>query len=140
MISVSSQSSKERTSNVQSFSAKPEQLLHSEEEFQTWVLSTDGASNSNGAGIGVVLEAPSGLKIDEARILKYEATNNEAEYEALIYGLELAKHLGVKLLKVILDSKLIAEQVARRFEAKEPRMKFYFEKLMLYHVSFYHSV
>ena len=86
--------------------------MHSEEEFQIWVLSTDGASNSIGAGIGVVLEALSRLKIEEARRLKFQATNNEAEYEALIYGLELAKHLEVKLLKVKSDSKLIAEQVA----------------------------
>ena len=43
---------------IQSFSIEPEQLMHMEEEFQTWVLSTDGASNSTGAGIGVVLEAP----------------------------------------------------------------------------------
>ena len=93
-----------------------------------WVLSIDGASNSIGAGVGVVLEAPLGLKIEEARRLNFQATNNEAEYEALIYGLELAKHLGVKLLKVRSDSKLIAEQVARRFEAKEPRMKAYFDK------------
>ena len=75
-----------------------------------------------------MLEAPSGLKIEEARRLNFQATNNEAEYEALIYGLELAKHLGVKLLKVRSDSKLIVEQVARRFEAKELRMKFYFDK------------
>ena len=54
-------------------------------------------------------------------------TNNEAEYEALIYGLELMKHLGVKLLKVRSDSKLVGEQVAGRFEAKEPRMKAYFD-------------
>ena len=52
---------------IQSFSAEPEQLLHAEEEFQVWVLSIDGASNSTGAGIGIVLEAPSGLKIEEAR-------------------------------------------------------------------------
>ena len=84
--------------------------------------------NSNGAGIGVVLEAPSGLKIEEAWRLNFQVTNNEAEYEALIYGLEVTKHLGVKLLKVISDSKLIAEQVAGRFEAKEPRMKSYFDK------------
>ena len=42
-----------------------------------------------------MLEAPSGLKIEEARRLSFQATNNEAEYEALIYGLELVKHLGV---------------------------------------------
>ena len=80
-----------------------------EEEFQAWVLSTDGASNSVGARIGVVLEAPFGFKIEEERRLNFQATNNEAEYEALIYSLGLAKHLGVKLLKVRLDSKLIAE-------------------------------
>ena len=113
---------------IQSFTTEPEQLLHSEEEFQAWVLSTGGASNTIGVGIGIVLEAPSGLKIEEARRLNFQATNNEAEYEALVYGLELAKHLGMKLLKVRSDSKLIAEQVAGRFEAKEPRMKDYFDK------------
>ena len=46
----------------------------------------------------------------------------------MIYGLGLAKHLGVKLLKVRSDSKLIVEQVTGRFEAKEPRMKAYFDK------------
>ena len=83
--------------------------MQSEEEFQTWVLSINGALNYTSARIGVVLEAPSGLKIEEAQRLNFQATNNEAEYEALIYGLGLAKHLGVKLLKVRSDSKLIAE-------------------------------
>ena len=77
--------------------------MQSEEEFQTWVLSTDGASNSIGAGIRVLLEALSGLKIKEAWGLNFQATNNEAEYEGLIYGLEFVKHLGVKLLKIRLD-------------------------------------
>ena len=92
------------------------------------MLSTDGASNSTRAGIGIVLEAPSGLKIEEAWRLSFQATNNEAKYKALIYGVELAKHLGVKLLKVRSNSKLIVEQVAGRFEAKELRMKAYFDK------------
>ena len=66
-----------------------------------WVLSTDRASNSTGVGIGIVLEAPLGLKIEEARRLSFQATNNEAKYEALIYGLELVKHLRIRLhLKV----------------------------------------
>ena len=94
---------------IQSFSAELEQLLHTEKEFQTWVLNTDRASNSTGAGIGIVLEAPSGLKIEEVQRLNFHTTNNEADYEALIYGLELVKHLGIRLLKVRLDSKLIVE-------------------------------
>ena len=51
---------------IQSFSAELEQLLHTEEEFQTWVLSTDEASNFISAWIGIMLEAHSGLKIEEA--------------------------------------------------------------------------
>ena len=113
---------------IQSFSVEPEQLLHTEEEFQTWVLSIDGALNSTGAGIRIVLEAPSGLKIKEAQRLSFQATNNEAEYEALIYCLELVKHLGIRLLKVRSDSKLIAEQVAGRFKPKELRMKAHFDR------------
>ena len=92
------------------------------------VLSTDGASNSTAAGIGIILEAPYGLKIEEAWRLGLQETNNEAEYEALIYGVELAKHLGVKLLKVRSDSKLIAEVIARRFKAKALRIKAYFDR------------
>ena len=55
-------------------------------------------------------------------------TNNEVEYKALIYGLELVKRLGIRLLKVRSDSKLIAKQVTGRFEAKEPGMKVYFDR------------
>ena len=60
--------------------------------------------------------------------MTFQATNNEVEYEALIYGLKLVKHLGIKLLKVRSDSKLIVEQVAERFEANELRMKAYFDR------------
>ena len=83
--------------------------MRTEEEFETQVLSTDGALNSTGTWIRIVIEAPSGLKIEEARRLSFQATKNEVEYEALIYGLELVKHLGIRLLKVRSDSKLIAE-------------------------------
>ena len=60
--------------------------------------------------------------------MSFQAANNEPEYEALIYGLELVKHLEIKLLKVKSNSKLIVEQVTGRFEAKEPRIKAYFDK------------
>ena len=52
-------------------------------------------------------------------------TNNEAEYEALIYSLELALKLGVQNLKVLLDSELVSGQVNKTFEAKDQRMKLY---------------
>ena len=52
-------------------------------------------------------------------------TNNEVEYEALIYNLELALKLGVRNLKVLLDSELVFGQVNKIFEAKDQRMKVY---------------
>ena len=93
---------------IQSFTAELEQLQHTKEKFKMWVLSTEGASNSTRVGIRIVLEAFLGLRIEEACRLSFQVTNNEADYEALIYVVKLAKHLGVKLFKVRSNSKLIA--------------------------------
>ena len=60
-----------------------------------WVLNMDGASNRERAGIGIIIESSSGVIIEEAFRLEKQMMNNEAEYEALIYGLELALKLGV---------------------------------------------
>ena len=57
-------------------------------------------------------------------------TNNEAEYEALIYGLELALKLGVQKLKVFLDSELVSRHVNGIFEIKDKRMKTYCNKVI----------
>ncbi|XP_062074838.1 uncharacterized protein LOC133778832 [Humulus lupulus] len=96
-------------------------LLESEDEW-VWTIHTDGASNSQGVGIGIILEAPSGLKIEEAIRLEQFTTNNEAEYEALIYGLELARDIGIKRLSVRGDSQLMIEQVAGNFNTKAPHL------------------
>ena len=69
-----------------------------------WVLNTDVALNRDGAGIGIIIESSSGVIIKGAFQLEKQMTNNKAEYEALIYGLELALKLGVQNLKVLLDS------------------------------------
>ena len=57
--------------------------------------------------------------------LQFSATNNEAEYEALLTGLSLAKALGAKNLIVQVDSQLIIGQVKVDYEAKEERMQKY---------------
>ena len=61
--------------------------------------------------------------------LHYQTTNNEAEYEALLKGLELAKSLGAELVLVQGDSQLVMGQVNGTYEAKEERMKRYFNKV-----------
>ena len=58
-------------------------------------MKTDRMSNKHGVGISIVLENSRGVLIEEAIRLGEKMTNNEAEYEALLYGLELALRLGV---------------------------------------------
>nr|KYP45242.1 Transposon Ty3-I Gag-Pol polyprotein [Cajanus cajan] len=53
----------------------------------------------------------------------FKATNNQAEYEALLAGLTLAKDLGVRRLKCCSDSKLITEQVGGTYQTKEPQLQ-----------------
>ena len=57
--------------------------------------------------------------------LQYPTTNNEAEYETLLTGLEMAKVLGATELDVLSDSQLVVGQVNRDYEAKEGRMQRY---------------
>ena len=71
-----------------------------------WIMNTDGASNRHGVGIDIILENSSGILIEESVQLNGKMTNNEAEYEALLYGLDLALRLGVRHITINLDSEL----------------------------------
>ena len=64
-----------------------------------------------GRGIGAVLLSPEGVAIPQACQLVLPATNNVAEYEALLVGLKHAHILGVVRLKVMSDSQVILRQV-----------------------------
>ncbi|XP_070026012.1 uncharacterized protein [Nicotiana sylvestris] len=61
---------------------------------RVWTLFTDGSSNVNGEGLGIVLVPPMGETIRQA-IKCHSITNNEAEYEVVIASLELARELGI---------------------------------------------
>ncbi|GJY31572.1 reverse transcriptase domain-containing protein [Tanacetum coccineum] len=90
-----------------------------------WTLFTDGSSCVDGCGAGVVLTDPEGTEFTYALRFQFEATNNEAEYEALIAGLRIAEKMGVQNLQVNVDSKLVANQVNGTYVAKETDMIHY---------------
>jgi ribonuclease HI len=69
-----------------------------------WTLFFDGSARSKRAGAGVVLIDPCGERLKYMVHLDFEATNNMAEYEALIFGLKAALCLGVRELLVKGDS------------------------------------
>ncbi|KAL2236310.1 UNVERIFIED_CONTAM: Retrovirus-related Pol polyprotein from transposon [Sesamum indicum] len=65
-------------------------------KIETWMLHIDDSSNASNGGVGVLLQGPKGIEIEVAAKLSFSTTNNEAEYEALILGLELARDAGVE--------------------------------------------
>ncbi|XP_062109404.1 uncharacterized protein LOC133820020 [Humulus lupulus] len=75
--------------------------------FEGWSLHVDGASNEGGSRAGIVMTGPKGLRMYCAIQFRFEASNNEAEYEALLAGLRLAQGLKVTHLHIFSDSQLL---------------------------------
>ncbi|KAL5537740.1 hypothetical protein UlMin_045713 [Ulmus minor] len=92
-----------------------------------WKLFVDGSTNQEGSGIGIVLESPKQEKVLKALRLEFPVSNNEAEYEALLTGLKMARELDVKAIHVFCDSKLVSAQINTEFQAREPRMAAYLQ-------------
>ena len=80
---------------------------------QGWIAFTDGAWGQAGAGASAVLTAPSGVRLKYAARLEFKSTNNIAEYEGLVLGLNKVKALGVKTILAKTDSQVIARQVKK---------------------------
>ncbi|GKD09877.1 reverse transcriptase domain-containing protein [Tanacetum coccineum] len=93
------------------------------------VLFTDGSPCIDGSGVGLILTSPNGIEFTYALRFGLKATNNEAEYEALIVGLRIAEQMGVKNLQAHVDSRLMANQVNESYVAKESGMIKYLDKV-----------
>ncbi|GJS94569.1 reverse transcriptase domain-containing protein [Tanacetum coccineum] len=96
-------------------------IIEDKEELpDLWILFTDISSCIDGSGAGLIITNMEGMEFTYALRLRFNATNNEGEYEALIAGLRIAKQIGVKNLQANVDSKLVANQVNGVYVAKEP--------------------
>ncbi|KAK4397280.1 Transposon Tf2-12 polyprotein [Sesamum angolense] len=85
----------------------------------SWLLHVDGSSNANNGGAGVLLQGPDGIELEVAARLSFATTNNKAEYEILVLGLEFAEQAGAKGLDVYIDSQLVAMQDEGSYETRE---------------------
>ncbi|GJU51299.1 reverse transcriptase domain-containing protein [Tanacetum coccineum] len=99
---------------------------------EAWTLYTDGASSSKGSGAGLILTGPSGVEYTYALQLTFASTNNEAEYEALLAGLRIARMMNVLWIEVKVDSKLVASQINGMYEASNGSMIKYLAKARKY--------
>jgi ribonuclease HI len=89
------------------------------------VVHVDGGARGNPgpAAIGVVVSEPDGTVVDETAERIGSATNNVAEYRAVLKGIERARALGASEIELIGDSELVARQLTGAYKVKHPAMK-----------------
>ena len=94
-----------------------------------WKVYVDGAANQQGAGLGLVLISPEEVIIEKSLRLGFLATNNEAEYETLLMGMNMVQKMGGKVVELFSDSRLVVDQVRGELEARDPRMQVYLSQV-----------
>ena len=88
----------------------------------TWEVYVDGVSNQKGSRVGLILVSPEKVVIEKSLRLDFSATNNKAEYEALVEGMAMVQRMGGKSIRLFSDLRLVVGQVKGEFEAKDERM------------------
>lgn len=111
------------------------------------IINTDGGARGNPgpAGIGVVICNDENIIISQHKKYIGEATNNVAEYRALILALEQAAALGGENLIINMDSQLVVRQMQGRYKIKDLRLKIFAEQAIkliknFHQVNFNHIV
>ncbi|XP_050908898.1 uncharacterized protein LOC127122638 [Lathyrus oleraceus] len=108
-----------------------------------WTLVFDGALNAHGNGIEAVITSQSSFHLPFIARLCFECTNNMAEYEACIFGIEVAIDFRIKILEAYGDSTLVISQVKEDSDTRDHKLIPYKEhilKLVPYfdEITFYH--
>ena len=90
-----------------------------------WKVFVNGVANQIGSGVGLILMSPDNTIIEKSLRLGFSATNNEAEYEALLQGVAMVQKMGRKVVEMFSDSRLVVGQVKGELEARDARMQEY---------------
>ena len=99
------------------------------QEPPSWKVYVDGAANHRGFGVGLVMVSSERITIEKSLRLGFLATNNEAEYDALLVGMAMVQKMGGKAVEVFSDSRLVVGQVQGELEARDPRMQEYLSQV-----------
>jgi ribonuclease HI len=89
----------------------------------------DGSLMKTGAGAGLLFVSPLGKHLRYVLRLHFPASNNVAEYEALVKGLRIAIELGVRRLDTCGDSQLVIDQVMKSSHCRDPKMEAYCDEV-----------
>ncbi|KFK24085.1 hypothetical protein AALP_AAs60550U000200 [Arabis alpina] len=103
----------------------PEDQILKEVRPGIWELHVDGSSSKNGFGVGIRIASPTGEILEQSFRLGFKASNNEAEYEAIIAGMRLAQGLNIEHVQAFCDSQLVTSQFSGEYATKYDRMEAY---------------
>jgi ribonuclease HI len=106
-------------------------------QVECWTLYFDGSVMKTGAGAGLLFVSPLGEHMRYAVCLHFPASNNMAEYEALLCGLKIAIEIGVKRLDVRGDSQLVIDQVMKNASCHDDKMEAYCKAVWALEDKFY---
>src|SRR6185312_716496 len=101
------------------------QQLPPQIQAECWLMYFDGSVMKTDAGTGLLFVSPLGVHMRYMVRLRFPASNNMAEYEALLSGLRIAIELGIKRLDVRGDSQLIIDQVMKESSCHNAKMEAY---------------
>jgi ribonuclease HI len=74
-----------------------------------WKIFFDGSACREGQGVGVVLVSPRGVVFEQSVRLEYFCTNNQAQYETILLGLQILSSMGIKHVEAFVDSLLVMQ-------------------------------
>jgi ribonuclease HI len=104
---------------------------------ELWTMYFDGSLMKTGAGAGLPFISPLGKHLRYVPRLHFPASNNVAEYEALVNGLHIAIELGVQRLNARGDSQLVIDQVMKNSHCRDPKMEAYCDEVRCLEDKFY---
>ncbi|KAL0291560.1 UNVERIFIED_CONTAM: hypothetical protein Scaly_2632100 [Sesamum calycinum] len=89
---------------------------------EKWLLHVDESSTTQGNGVGIVITLLYGEDLEFAVKSRFNASNNEAEYEPWVIGMRMAHKIGVRHLLAYSNSQLMVKQVEGTYKIKEANM------------------
>ena len=92
-------------------------------------MYVDGAANQRRSRVEIVVTSPKGIIIENSLRLGFSATNNEAEYEALLEGMTMVQRMGARIMEIFSDSRLVVGQVKGELEVRDTRMQDYLSQV-----------
>jgi ribonuclease HI len=104
---------------------------------ELWTMYFDGSLMKTGAGAGLLFISPLGEHVRYVLRLHFPASNNVAEYEALVNGLCIAVELGVRCLDARGDSRLVIDQVMKNSQCRDRKMEAYCDEVRRLEDKFY---